>query len=68
MKSEGVFAITNESTGTDKTSVKFSQIIDGMNLYTGEKLKALLENAGFTEVEIHSRPDRPWLNVTAKKL
>ncbi len=67
LKSEGVFAITNESTGTDKTSVKFSQIIDGMNLYTGEKLKALLENAGFTDVEIHSHPDRPWLNVTAKK-
>ncbi len=68
LKSEGVFAITNESTGTDKTSVKFSQIIDGMNLYTGEKLKALLENAGFTDVEIHSHPDKPWLNVTAKKL
>ena len=68
LKSEGVFAITNESTGTDKTSVKFSQIIDGMNLYTGEKLKALLEKAGFTDVEIHSHPDRPWLNVTAKKL
>ncbi|MCR5149940.1 MAG: hypothetical protein K6B52_01790 [Clostridiales bacterium] len=67
MKSGGVFAITNESTGTDKTSVKFSQIIDGMNLYTGEKLKALLEKAGFTDVEIHSHPGKPWLNVTAKK-
>ncbi len=68
LKSDGVFAITNESTGTDKTSVKFSQIIDGMNLYTGEKLKALLEEAGFTDIEIHTHPDKPWLNVTAKKL
>nr|MCR5522387.1 methyltransferase domain-containing protein [Clostridia bacterium] len=67
LKSEGVFAITNESTGTDKTSVKFSQIIDGMNLYTGEKLKALLEKVGFTSIEIHNHPDKPWLNVTAKK-
>ena len=67
LKSGGVFAITNESTGTDKTSVKFSQIIDGMNLYTGEKLKALLEGAGFTGVEIHTHPDKPWLNVTANK-
>ncbi len=67
LKSEGVFAITNESTGTDKTSVKFSQIIDGMNLYTGDNLKDLLEKAGFTDAVIHSHPDRPWLNVTAKK-
>lgn len=67
LKSGGIFAITNESTGTDKTSVKFSQIIDGMNLYTGEKLKALLEKAGFTSIEIHNHPDKPWLNVTAKK-
>ena len=67
LKSGGVFAITNESTGTDKTSVKFSKIIEGMNLYTGEMLKNLLEGAGFTGVEIHSHPDKPWLNVTAVK-
>ncbi len=67
LKSGGIFAITNESTGTDKTSVKFSKIIDGMNLYTGENLKTLLEGAGFTDIEIHSHPDKPWLNVTAVK-
>ncbi len=67
LKSGGVFAITNESTGTDKTSVKFSKIIDGMNLYTGEKLKSLLEGAGFIDIEIHAHPDKPWLNVTAGK-
>jgi hypothetical protein len=47
--------------------VKFSKIIDGMNLYTGEKLKSLLEGAGFTGVEIHAHPGKPWLNVTAGK-
>ncbi|MBR4451267.1 MAG: class I SAM-dependent methyltransferase [Clostridia bacterium] len=67
LKTGGVFAITNESTGTDKTSVKFSKIIDGMNLYTGEKLKSLLEGAGFIGVEIHAHPGKPWLNVTAGK-
>ena len=67
LKNGGIFAITNESTGTDKTSVKFSKIIDGMNLYTGEKLKSMLENAGFTGVEINCHPSKPWLNVTAKK-
>lgn len=67
LRNGGTFAITNESTGTDKTSVKFSQIIDGMNLYTGEKIKALLENAGFTDIEIHQHDSKPWLNVTARK-
>ena len=67
LKSGGIFAITNESTGTDKTSVKFSQIIDGMNLYTGEKLKTILEGAGFIDIEIHTHPAKPWLNVTAIK-
>ena len=67
LRKGGTFAITNESTGTDKTSVKFSQIIDGMNLYTGDDLKKLLESAGFTDIEIHQHGEKPWLNVTAKK-
>ena len=67
LRSDGIFAITNESTGTDKTSVKFSEIIDGMNLYTGEDLKALLEKAGFINIEIHQHGTKPWLNVTARK-
>ena len=68
LRKGGTFAITNESTGTDKTSVKFSQIIDGMNLYTGDDLKKLLESAGFTDIEIHQHGEKPWLNVTAKKV
>ncbi len=67
LRNGGIFAITNESTGTDKTSVKFSEIIDGMNLYTGEDLKALLENVGFNDIEIHRHAGKPWLNVTARK-
>ncbi len=67
LRKGGTFAITNESTGTDKTSVKFSQIIDGMNLYTGSDLKKLLANTGFTDIEIHRHGDKPWLNVTARK-
>ena len=68
LRKGGTFAITNESTGTDKTSVKFSQIIDGMKLYTGDDLKKLLESAGFTDIEIHQHGEKPWLNVTAKKV
>ena len=67
LRNGGTFAITNESTGTDETSVKFSKIIDGMNLYTGGDLKDLLETAGFTDIEIHAHESKPWLNVTARK-
>ena len=67
LRNGGVFAITNESTGTDKTSVKFAGIIDGMNLYTGEDLKALLEKAGFCDIQIHAHDSKPWLNVTERK-
>ena len=67
LRNGGTFSITNESTGTDKTSVKFSQIIDGMNLYTGEDLKALPEKTGFTDIEIHQHGTKPWLNITARK-
>ena len=67
LRSGGTFSITNESTGTDKTSVKFSQIIDGMNLYTGEDLNALLEKTGFTDTAIHQHATKPWLNITARK-
>ena len=67
LRNGGTFAITNESTGTDKTSVRFSEIIDGMNLYTGKDLKALLEKAGFCDIQINAHDSKPWLNVTARK-
>lgn len=51
----GAFAVTNESNGTDKSSVKFSKIIDGINLYTPERLSELMEDAGFTDVEIFTK-------------
>ena len=51
----GAFAVTNESNGTDKSSVKFSKIIDGMNIYTPERLSELMEDAGFTDVEIFTK-------------
>ena len=34
LRSGGTFAVTNESNGVDKASVKYAGIIDGMNLYT----------------------------------
>ena len=67
LKPGGAFLISNESDGTDATSLKFEQIIDGMKCYTAEQLEAALKAAGFTEVTAHHHPSKPWLAVLAKK-
>jgi len=59
--------ITNESTGTDETSVHFHNIIDGMNLYTPEELRKYMENAGLEAVDIHQDEKEPWICVTGRR-
>lgn len=60
-------AIRGLSTGTDAAAVKYSKIIDGMQLYTPEQLKALLEEVGFTEVKLRQASDKPWIAVLGRK-
>lgn len=67
LKPGGTFLISNESDGTDATSLKFEQIIDGMKCYTAEQLEAALKAAGFTEVTVYHHPSKSWLAVLAKK-
>ena len=57
LRSGGCFAVTNESTGTDDASRKYAEIIDGMNLYTPEKLSELMTDAGFSDIEIFRNGD-----------
>lgn len=67
LKPGGRFLIVNESTGTDPAAVTFAKIIDGMYLYTPERLKDLLEAVGFTDVKIHQAKSKPWIAVTSRK-
>ena len=67
LRSGGRFAVTNESTGTDDASVKYAAIIDGMNLYTPEDLKDLMENAGFSDIEMYRHDSKPWICVVGHK-
>ncbi len=67
VKPGGVFMICNESDGTDKTSIKFEKIIDGMKCYTAEQLAMEMKKVGFSEVVSHHHPDKPWITVLAKK-
>ena len=67
LKPGGYFLICNESDGTDPTGTKFETIIDGMKNYTAQEIEAALKAAGFSRVETHHHPAKPWIAVLARK-
>lgn len=67
LKSGGVFMITNETTGKTGAHEKWQKLVDGMSVYTGEELEALLIGAGFARVEIDEDLKADRLNVRAYK-
>lgn len=67
LKTGGTFMIVNESDGTDKTSLQFEKIIDGMKCYTPQEIASALQAAGFSAVKTDRHPDKPWITVIAKK-
>ena len=66
LKPGGTFLICNECGGDNPKDEKWTRAISGMTIYTGTQLQAMLEQAGFREVEIHAHP-RGWLCLTARK-
>lgn len=52
LKPGGSFAIMVEVIDTNS---KWTSVVDGMTAYTPEQLKALLDDAGFTQTEIHRK-------------
>ena len=67
LKMGGVFMITNETSGKTGAHEKWMKIVDGMSVYTGEELEALLTGAGFARVEIDEDLKEDRLNVRAYK-
>ncbi len=67
LKPGGYFMICNESDGTDPTSLKYEEIIEGMKNYTAENIEAALKTAGFSEVKSDHHPSRSWITVLARK-
>ncbi len=67
LKTGGTFMIVNESDGTDKSSLQFEKIIDGMKCYTVQEISSALKSAGFSSVKSDHHPDKPWITVIAKK-
>ena len=67
LKKDGVFMIVNESDGTDKTSLQFEKMIDGMKCHTLEKITSALKTAGFSEIQSFHHKTKSWITVIAKK-
>lgn len=67
LKPSGYFMIVNESDGTDKASLQFEKIIDGMKCYTADEIKSALLSAGFSKVKTAHHKEKPWITVLAQK-
>lgn len=67
LKPGGCFMIVNESDGTDKASLQFEKIIDGMKCYTEQEISSALKAAGFSAVRSNHHAEKPWITVIAKK-
>ena len=67
LKAGGVFMITNETSGKTGAHEKWQKLVDGLSVYTGEELEALLTGAGFARVEIDEDLKADRLNVRAYK-
>ena len=66
LKPGGTFLICNECSGDTDKDDKWTRKIEGMTIYRDVQLKALLEQAGFRDIQIHKN-NRGWLCVTAIK-
>ena len=66
LKPGGSFFICNESNGESSKDDKWTNIIDGMTIYTGKQLQNILQNAGFTSIRTEKN-DKGWLRVNAEK-
>ena len=66
LKPGGTFLICNESSGDTDKDEKWTEIIGGMTIYSGDELKTFLENDGFCNVQIHKNK-MGWLCVTGQK-
>lgn len=55
-----------EANGETAKDDKWTQIINGMTIYTDADLKVYLEQAGFCKIQSHKNK-KGWLCVTAQK-
>ena len=62
----GTFLICNESDGESAGDEKWTDIIQGMRIYTLPQIKEALEDAGFTEIRA-DQSGNGWLCMVCRK-
>ncbi len=67
LKDGGRFLIVNEGDGTHEKTLKWTKIIKGMTVYTGEELEKMLKNTGFGTVTVDRDEENDRLTVLAVK-
>ncbi len=67
LKKNGTFMITNENDGKGEDADKWTKIIDGMKVYTGEELEEMLREAGFTRISVDDDEANDRICVVAEK-
>lgn len=66
LKPGGAFLICNECSGDTGRGDKWAEKIGGMTIYRDVQLKAMLEQTGFRNIQVHKNR-KDWLCITAQK-
>ena len=66
LKSGGTFLICNECSGDNAEDEKWTEKVSGMTIYKDVQLKAILEQAGFHDIQIHKN-EKGWLCILIQK-
>ena len=66
LKKDGNIIVVNEDDGKDEEKAeRLKVIMPMMRFYNGEQLASLLRQAGFSNIEVHSKS--PWVAAIARK-
>ena len=66
-KRGGRFMIVNESDGKNDASLRWTNIIDGMRIYTAGELERMLVKAGFSDIVVDDDEEGDRLCVIARR-
>ena len=66
LKSGGTFFICNESNGDTNKDDKWVEKIGGMTIYNDTQIKSVLEQTGFSHIQIEKN-EKGWICVIAEK-
>ena len=66
LRTGGTFLICNEE--SDPENDKWSKVIQGMTVYSGDDIKHRLQRAGFINISCHYETKHHWICLTAEKV